>query len=169
MRHFLPETMNPGIIAVHHIDQTFPFTEQELVQAFALTQPEEQAQEMASHVAGVVREVVEGAAAVREARAQGSGDAEEVEEPQWIVPDEALAQLSFASDELAARRGVQPGALGRDPAGLGGRPPGGRRPAGAHARHQAEADAVIGAIRDDWERAREKVREHVERGSRAAV
>jgi hypothetical protein len=148
------------------IDETFPFTEMELLQALLLTQPEEQAREMAAHVAGVVREAVEETAAARAARSLSRTPAEELQEAQWIVPDEGFAQLSFVSPELAERVDQFNAARWEKLREEDVR----ARMARAQLQSatpeiESEAGEVINAIRADWARVREAVRAAVERGT----
>jgi hypothetical protein len=153
-----------------YIDEAFPFSEQELVQAFALAHPEERAGAMAGQVARLVRDAAVGIAAARQARARGRTDAEEVDEPLWVCPDEVFALLSLVSPDLDAR--VQEFNLARLEV---------VRQDDVRARLEAdglehttaaieeEADAVVDAIRMEWDRVRETVRRDLHGGSQAGV
>lgn len=118
----------------------------------------------------VVREAVEGAAAAQEARRRGSSDPEEVQEPYWIIPDEAFAQLSFVSPDLEARVERFNAARWEELRQQDVQVRVARERLDATTPEiEADADAVVDAIRGDWKRLRETVRDHVERGSWAAT
>lgn len=84
-------------------EHELPFSEEEFFRAFCLAVPEEEAREIARHIAWLVHNAAHKNALVEEARRQGSTNPAEIQRTTWVVDSLYFAFLTLLSDDLRER------------------------------------------------------------------